>query len=110
MVDGPIQHDVGALWQRAADRELDLVLVEALEGNRTPAKRLEQRLLFDADAGAEDADHRWLRNHTGFRILMRPNPGRRLSNAGIEEQVTGEDRRDAGEDRQEGRAGVFRRI
>src|SRR5712691_4002480 len=32
------------------------------------------------------------------------------SHAGFEEQVTGEDRRDAGEDRQEGRAGVFGRI
>src|ERR1700737_428321 len=32
------------------------------------------------------------------------------THAGFEEQVTGEDRRDAGEDGQEGRAGLFGRI
>src|SRR2546423_1668987 len=93
-----------------ADRELDAVFVEALEGNDAPPERLEQGLLFDADAGAEDADHKRLRNHTGFRILMRKYPGRRLRNAGIEEQVTGEDRRDACQDGQEGRPGLFRRV
>src|SRR5260370_41699828 len=31
------------------------------------------------------------------------------TDAGIQEQVTGEDRRDAGQNRQEGRAGVLRR-
>src|SRR5205823_15118113 len=36
--------------------------------------------------------------------------GQEATHAGSEEQVTGEDRRDAGEDGEEGRPGIFRRI
>src|ERR1700682_5072396 len=78
MMDGPVKNDIRGLREGAADRELDRVLVDALEGNGTPSERLEQRLLFGSDAGAKDADHRWLRNHTDFRILMRLHTGRRL--------------------------------
>src|ERR1700682_4149793 len=99
MMDGPVQNDIRGLREGAADRELDRVLVDALEGNGTPSERLEQRLLFGSDAGAKDADHRWLRNHTAFRILMRLHTGRRLSHVGIQEQSTGGDRGDAGQDR-----------
>src|ERR1700694_1837585 len=80
VVDRPVQDDIRGVRKGAADRELDEVLVEALEGDGAPARRSEHRLLFDADAGAKDADHRWLRNHTGFRILMRLHPLRRLNN------------------------------
>src|SRR5438067_6470845 len=41
---------------------------------------------------------------------MRTTRGRRLTHAGIEEQVTGEDRRHAGEGGEEGGTGVFRRF
>src|SRR5256885_1184801 len=77
VVDGSVQDDA-RVGKGAADRELDAVLIKALEGNGASPERLEQGLLFDADAGAEDADHQWLRNHTGFRILMRLHSGRRL--------------------------------
>src|ERR1700731_3555295 len=97
-MDGPVQNDVRGFGEGVPDRELDLVLVQALERNGAPPERLEERLLFDTDAGAEDADHRWLRNHTGFRILMRLHTGRRTSPVGIQEQSTGEDRGDPGQD------------
>src|SRR5260370_21018463 len=45
-----------------------------------------------------------------FVYLCDYTPSGGYTHAGFEEQVTGEDRRDAGEDRQEGRAGVFGRI
>src|ERR1700736_1366430 len=108
-MDGAVQDDVRGFGEGVPDRELNLVLVEALERNGAPPERLEQCLLFDTDAGAEDADHRWLRNHTDIRILMRLHTGRRLSHVGIQEQGTGEDRGDAGQDRKEGGAGVLGR-
>src|SRR5204863_8972135 len=42
-------------------------------------------------------------------VYLCDHNGQEATHAGSEEQVTGEDRRDAGEDGEEGRPGIFRR-
>ena len=62
-MDRSIEHHVN-LWNRAANLELQPILVNPVERDRAPAQGLEEGFFFNADPAAEDADHFRSRNYS----------------------------------------------